>query len=207
MNKAAIRTQFKALLNRNDCTNGLADTFIDQAVARIQRTLRIPTMERSAVVTFDELMPDSFLLPSEFLEFIDIYYEDATGGRKLKQMPRSAFLGLPKAGAYPAGYIRTGGSVQIKPQPAPGTALTMLYYGELTDLVTDTDENEISGIAPELIIYAALSFAADYFVDERKEAFEGVYARTYDELEEQARAMEFSGNDLAVQSVYPNAEY
>lgn len=207
MNKSAIRNQFKALLNRNDCSNALADTFIDQAVARIQRTLRIPTMERSVEVSFDEYTPDSFALPSNFLEFIDLYLEEATGGRKLKQLPRTQFLMMPKVGGTPAAYIRTGGSVQVKPQPSPGQALTLLYYGELTDLTSETDTNEVSVIAPELIIYAALSLAADYFVDERKDAFEGVYVRTYQELDEQARTMEFSGAALAVQGMYPGAEY
>lgn len=207
MNKSAIRNQFKALLNRNDCTNALADTFIDQAVGRIQRTLRIAPMERSATVTFDELLPDSFLLPSEFLEFIEIYREDDIYGAKLRKVDRTTFLSSPRVGGQPTMYIRTGAAVQVKPVPQIGQTLTLLYYAELTDLVADTDTNEISDIAPELIVYAALSFAADYFVDDRKEAFEGVYARTYEELDEQSRLMEFSGADMAVQSAYPNAEY
>lgn len=206
MNKAAIRSQFKALLNRNDCSNTLADTFIDQAVGRIQRTLRIPTMERMATVGFD-LFPDSFLLPPDFLEFIDIYFDDTTGGRKLQQLARGSFLMQPKTGGKPSCYVRTGASVQVKPQPSPGATLSLLYYGELTDLVADEDQNEITVIAPELVIYAALSFAADYFVDERREAFESVYTRTYQELDEQASRLEFSGADMAVQSAYPNAEY
>jgi hypothetical protein len=202
MNKAAIRSQFKALLNRNDCTNVLADTFIDQAISRIQRTLRIPPMERTAEITFTPALPDSFLLPTDFLEFIDLYREDATGGAKLRQVPRGTFLGMPKVGGEPAVYLRTGGSVQIKPVPALDASLSLIYYGELSAMDADTDTNEIAAIAPELIIYAALSFASDYFVDERKDAFESVYTRTYQELEEQARAMEFSGADNAVQSPY-----
>ena len=36
MNKGQIRAHFKALLNRSDCPDALADTFIDQATTRIQ---------------------------------------------------------------------------------------------------------------------------------------------------------------------------
>lgn len=207
MNKSAIRAQFKALLNRNDCTNALADTFIDQATGRIQRTLRIPTMERAVEVTFDDALPDSFILPADFLEFIDLYREDATGGAKLRHVPRSTFLRMPKVGGEPCVYLRTGASVQVKPTPAPGTTLSLIYYGELTDLIAETDSNEISDIAPELLIYAALSLAADYFVDERRDAFEAVFTRTYQELEEQTRALEFSGGDYAVQSPYQGIDY
>lgn len=207
MNKAALRTQFKALLNRNDCSNTLADTFIDQAVARVQRNLRIPSMEKAASITFSELLPDSFILPNDFLDFIDIFYEDATGGRKLSKLPRASFLRHHSTGGKPSVYIRTGAAVQIKPAPHPDTSLSLLYYGELDDLVADTDSNQISDTVPELIIYGALSFAGDYFVDDRKPQFEEVYRRIYEEVEQQARDLEFSGADMAVQSVYPNAEY
>lgn len=204
MNKAAIRSQFKALLNRNDCSNTLADTFIDQAVGRISRTLRIPSMERGATIVFTELQPDWFSLPKDFLEFIDLYTEDCNGGHKLEMLPRGRFLMIPPGAGQPRAYLRTGASVQVKPQPALGSTLYMVYHSELTDLNTDTDENEITRIAPELLIYAALSNAADYFVDERKDAFEGVYIRTYQELTEQAEALEFSGGAMAVQSAYPH---
>jgi len=46
MNKGEIRAHFIALLNRSDCSNALADTFIDQAITRIQRQLRVPAMEK-----------------------------------------------------------------------------------------------------------------------------------------------------------------
>ena len=51
MNKGEIRAHFKALLNRSDCTDALADTFLNQALTRIQRILRIPPIERMQTYT------------------------------------------------------------------------------------------------------------------------------------------------------------
>ena len=64
MNKGAIRTHFKELLNRSDITDSLADTFIDQSIARVERTLRIPSMEKTANYTIIEV-PLADLLLSE----------------------------------------------------------------------------------------------------------------------------------------------
>ena len=51
MNKGNLRSHFKAVLNRSDITDALADTFIDQGIARIQRSLRIPSMEKKHTYT------------------------------------------------------------------------------------------------------------------------------------------------------------
>jgi hypothetical protein len=207
MDKSALRKQFKLLLNRNDCSETLADTFIDQAVGRIQRTLRIPSMEKAATIIFSEALPDSFVLPNDFLDFIDIYFDEVDGGAKLERVPRGAFLGTPRTGGRPRVYIRTGAGVQVRPLPALGTQIELLYYAEVPDLITDTDSNVFSDIAPDLVIYGALSFAGDHFVDERKPSWEDTYIRIYGEIVEQARELEFSGSDAAVQSIYPTQEY
>ena len=66
MNYGQIRTHFKALLNRSDITDALADTFIEQGIARIQRSLRIPSMEKQHNYTFST-QTTKVTLPSDFL--------------------------------------------------------------------------------------------------------------------------------------------
>ena len=46
MNKGELRTHIKDVLNRTDVTDALVDTFIFQTLSRIQRLLRIPSMEK-----------------------------------------------------------------------------------------------------------------------------------------------------------------
>ena len=44
-----MRTKLLARLRRRDCDNDLADGFIQDAVQRTQRSLRIPAMERVVI--------------------------------------------------------------------------------------------------------------------------------------------------------------
>jgi hypothetical protein len=197
MNKQGIRNQVLALLNRNDCSDELADTFIEQAVARIQRTLRVPAMEKAESYTINAVASDSLILPNDFMSMKLLYCGDTL----LEYVDLQRFLQYPVGGrATPRIYTRIQGELKIKPIPQEGTEILMVYYGEIPDLITDTDTNFVTEIAPDLLTYAALTYAADYFVDERKPYFEETYGRVYSELMEQANLteMEQSGMRLGV---------
>lgn len=199
MNKGQIREQVKALLNRNDVTDSQIDSFVELALSRIQRLLRIPTMERSFEADFSASFPDSFFLPVDFLEFIDVYH---SSGGKLQYKPFGQFLSIPEGAGTPKVYTRHGGRVMVKPTPPQGDKVSLLYYGEFPEFTDDLSSNWISDIAPELLIYGALSFAADHFIDDRKPVFEEVYARTIAELELQASMLEMSGAAMTIQPTY-----
>lgn len=194
MNKQGIRNQVLALLNRNDCTNSLADTFIEQAMARIQRTLRVPSMERGNVITVNEDLPDVIVIPEDFLNIKYLY----SGSTLLEYVDIQRFLQSPTYVDTPRIYTRIQGQLKLKPIPSTGTEITMIYYGEVPDLDEDTDENFLSVAAPDLLIYGALCYAADYFFDERKPAFEEVFARVYQELMEQAQLTEMDQSGMAI---------
>ena len=67
MNKGELRTHIKDVLNRTDITDALVDTFIFQTLSRIQRLLRIPSMEKTATQTVAGGY-DGFVVPNDFLE-------------------------------------------------------------------------------------------------------------------------------------------
>lgn len=202
MNKAGIRNQFLALLNRNDCTNELADTFIDQSVARIQRTLRVPPMERGELVTVNETNNNVVVLPEDFLEMKYLY----SGDTLLEYVDIGRYMQTPAEVGIPRVYTRIQGEIRVRPTPPTGTKLTMIYYGEVPDLVDDTSENYFTVAAPDLVVYGALTYAADYFVDERKPLFEETFARIYGELTEQALSLEMNTSGMAIAPAY-NMEY
>ena len=209
MNKLGIRNQLIALLNRNDINNTLADTFIDQAVARIQRTLRIPPMEKMEIYAASEQTPDTLILPLDFLELKHLYIT-GTGQSSytLQYKDLDSFLRYPEsAGGRPMFYTRIQGSLKLKPAPTEGAETIMVYYGEIPDLVSDTDENFLTTIAPDLLIYGALSYAADYYVDDRKPMFEETFNRIYSELVEQSLASEMNQSGLAISPAYNYPEY
>jgi hypothetical protein len=208
MNKQGIRNQVKALMNRNDFTDALADTFIDQGVARIQRTLRVPAMEKMEIYTASEQTPDTLILPNDFLELKHIYVVYPDRSYTLQYKDLDSFLRYPTAlNSRPQFYTRIQGSLKMKPSPAEGDETILVYYGEIPDLVNNTDENFVTIIAPDLLIYGALSYAADYFVDERKAMFDESYNRIYAELVEQATSSEMNQSGLAVSPGFNYPEY
>jgi len=200
MNKGEIRTHFKALLNRSDCTDALADTFVDQSIARIQRTLRVPSMEKQQSYIIEDKAAFLFL-PSDFLEIIDLYYDKTS----LTRVPLHQIMEYRDAGEFgtPKFFAREGGSLIIYPYPTSGS-VKLNYYAQFADMTADSDENNLAASSSDMIIYAALSFAADYYLDERGPLFEQRYVQFFTEVQEQANDAEMSGT---VQAIRPTTSY
>ena len=200
MNKGEIRAHFLALLNRTDCSNALADTFINQSIARIERTLRIPPMEKTRSYTI--LSSTTFVtIPQDFLEITDFYYDSTN----LSRIPLAKMVEITEGGetGTPKFFSREGEIMKIYPFPTSGT-LSMNYYASFVDMTADSDENDLALIGSDLIIYAALSYASDYFLDDRGQLFEAKFVQFMSELQEQANDAETSGT---VQSMQPVALY
>lgn len=191
MNKGEIRAHFKALLNRSDCTDALADTFLNQALTRIQRILRIPPMERMLTYTVSaNTSASQIVLPSDLLEIIDIQYS----GRSLVRIPIHEMAEQQRIGAIgsPEYFCRERELVKLAPAAGAGS-IYMTYYAEVAPLDNDTDINVLTVIASDLLTYTALSYAADYFLDERGALFETKSGQFLAEIQEQANSAEMSG--------------
>ena len=197
MNKGNLRTHFKAVLNRSDITDALADTFIDQGIARIQRSLRVPSMETQNTYNFTS-QTTKVTLPSNFLEAIDVYY----GNRALTRLPMRDIQEHSKSAesGSPYYFTREGSSLLLYPQPSGGT-LVLNYYASFEEMTTDSSENLLAQIAPDLIIYAALTYASDYYLDERSAVFDTKYMTFMSEIQEQANDQELTGT---IQSIRPS---
>ena len=198
MNKGEIRSQFIALLNRSDLTTSLANTFIDQSIARIQRSLRIPSMEKKQNYSITALT-DSVVIPSDFLEAIDLYFE----GRSLERVPMKEMqeFKINSLSGTPLYFAREQANFLLYPSPLSGT-LTLNYYSQYEDMVNDSDENALATIASDLIIYGALTYAADYFLDERTQLFEAKYQAFFTEIQQQADDQELTGSLQAIRPAY-----
>jgi len=196
MNLGSIRTHFKALLNRSDVTDALADTFIDQGITRIQRSLRVPSMEKKHTYNFSSEV-SYVALPSDFLEAIDVYYDHTA----LKRVPMTEMAARKDGNetGTPSYFAREQGTLLLYPHPTSGS-LTLNYYASFTEMVNDSDENVLAMIASDLITYAALTYAADYFLDERSSVFSQKFLEFMAELQEQANDAESSGS---VQNIRP----
>lgn len=189
MNKGQIRAHFLALLNRSDCPDPLADTFIEQATTRVQRVLRTPAQEAQQTYTITGLT-SSVTIPNNLLEIISVYMD----GVALTRIPHHEMLQAQKTGeqGLPRLMCRQQGQILLHPQPTTGTVY-LDYYAEFPTLATDTDSNALTAIASDILTYTALSYAADYFMDERAALFEQKSGQFLAELQEQSNAAEQSG--------------
>ena len=200
MNYGDIKSHFEALLNRSDITAALTTLFVDQSIARIQRQLRTPLNENKTTYTFTS-QTATVTLPADFLEIISLYY----AGMELQRVPMGKMRTLvnnPVAGT-PVVFTREQQNLLLHPQPTSGD-LVLYYYGEFTAMTADTDENDLAAVAPDLIIYGALTYAADYYLDERRDIFEAKFQQFLNELQEQANDQELHGG---TQSIQPFATY
>jgi len=205
MTYSEIRTQFKAILNRRDCTDALADTFLDQALLRCTRELRITSQETSDSLTVADPYV-GFPVPSDLKQIIAMTVENTSGRqKKIIHYPLARFLELDNnATGEPEVYTRIGDYFQFRPTPAVDTVLTLYYYGELESFTGDSDDTPLSLIAPDLLIYAALSYASDYFMDDRGQAFEGRYGQIRQAVQDEAYDLE--AHDAAIRSPH-DTEY
>lgn len=191
MNKGQLRVHFLALLNRSDCTDTLADTFIDQSMTRIQRVLRIPSMEKQQSYSITSGVPTTqIVMPSNLLEIIDLQYD----GVSLLRIPMHEMAAALKTGATgnPVSFSREREVIKIAPSPSSGI-IYLNYYGEFDALPTDASTNAITQIASDLLTYTALGYASDYFLDERGPLFDAKSGQFLAELQDQANSAETSG--------------
>ena len=198
MNYGELKDHFEALLNRSDNTSALTTTFIDQGIRRIARQLRSPMNEKVKVITLSS-QTASITLPSDFIEIISLYYKD----RELIRLPNSEFRRFadnPVTGR-PNHFIRQQETVFIHPQPSDGD-LTLYYYGDFDALSANSDTNGLTLTAPDLLLYAALTYAADYYLDERAGIFEQKYQAFLTEIQTQADDQELNGSTQQIAPAY-----
>ena len=198
MNYGDLKTHFNALLNRSDITPALSTTFIDQGIGRIQRQLRVPMMEKTKKFSLTSATA-SIALPSDFLEIISIYHST----NELVRIPISRFRQLSDSQhtGKPRFFSRIQEAIQFHPQPADGD-LILYYYGEFTNLVDDADTNILLQVASDLVLYSSLSYAADYYLDERSTIFETKFNQFLSEIQEQANDQELNGSTQLIMPAY-----
>ena len=164
-------THFNDILNRTDVTDAQVERLLTMVSRGIQRQLRTPMSEKVKEYTIS-VKTTEVTLPTDFIETVSVYYKD----RELRRVPMSQFRQLVQNTfeGSPEIYTRRKPKLQLHPQPTDGK-IVLYYYGEFDAMTADSDENALAQAAPDLIIYAALTYSADFFLDERTQVFEAKY--------------------------------
>ena len=139
------------------------------------------------------------VIPNDFLEIIDIY----SGTTSLTRVPINELLEFSSSGesGTPRHFAREDETLLIYPNPTSGS-VKLNYYAQFADMTSDTDENALALSSSDLIIYGALGYASDHFLDERGPLFEQKYQVFLQEIQEQAYTAEQSGTVQAIRPTY-----
>lgn len=202
MNLSQLTQQFLALMNRSDLkadTTGLAQTFINQAILRLQRELRVPFMEKVVRYTIPSTYDPSMglIIPSDLLELIDLNVDSDGDGLfdyPLQRVQLKDAMVPAQRIDVPRVFARRSGYWIIGPQPAVGITIEIVYYCEFAPLINPTDTNTISRIAWDSVVYGALSAAADYYNDDRSQVFEARYNQIAQNLQAMADGDELTAD-------------
>ena len=191
-----IQTNVQAILNRRDLTPTQLSTFIGFAIQRIQRVLRVPAMEAKTIVTMDGVT-GIVQVPGDMLELIALTFNDNVNQKKLVRTDFESAIRLSNIPGIPSSFYRDGGAFLIGPYPNTGTRCYISYYQDASGLMVPTDHNWLTDACPDLLIYGALCYAADYFLDERSATFESRYNQILSDVQIMALQDELSGASIS----------
>jgi len=185
MNTEELRATFKDILNRTDCTEDQVNTLINLGLGRVERTLRLRISQSHRTFTGQSVID----LPEDFLSLSHV----KLNGKTVQRVPET--YDAEPGCLDPVYQVLEGQVVFPNPVVKPGDAVRVSYYRR-------SGEARYAEELPDLIIYAALTFAADLFVDDRKQGFEQTYLMIASEAQMASDIEQMTGLDLRVRNPY-----
>ena len=196
---------FQSILTRDDCSAAQAQTLILQGISRIQRTCRLPSMERTLIVPATSTASLSwFPCPADLLQPIDVLVPDWQGlyYPLSKVSYRELIRIAAPVNAYPKVYARNQTQIWIAPPLQAGSQLQFLYYGNFTPFASLTSENELSASTPDLGVYAGLTYAGAFFEHPLAQTWEQIFQAIKTETETMAFDLDANGGPQVIQPLY-----
>lgn len=201
MNYLEIKTLFNNILNRRDITPSLTTQFVDMGLRKVQRVLRVPPMETTVTFTVDDAYA-GVPVPNDMVELISLDTQESDQPRALRKVSLQAALLAARYPGLPEVYARQAGFYIVGALPSVDTVFYLTYYQAIPDFTDDTSTNWLSNVAPDLLAYAALTYAADYYLDDRKTVFDTKFVELADELQSQANMDDMAGQTISATYQY-----
>jgi hypothetical protein len=159
MSFGKLKLRLQALINRKDVTDEIAGSFVTEAIADLERVLRIGAMEALLTQSEWDGVKNAVLIPNGFLEAINLFTNDG----ELTQVDLANFIADTGTSGPPRIFVKVADRWLLKPTPAVGSAVFLHYYGASVPLVADTDENVWATSAFNAVVYTAAALAADFY--------------------------------------------
>ena len=156
--KNTLKLEVEAYMHRTDLADRL-DGFVDLATKRIGRDLR--SMENQIILDPFEVTDQLQLLPDGYRALKELSY--LNGSRRVQLLSGSGLVlaQFPQTGSSPQRYRVQGRFVEIKPFSARDYRL--IYWEEPSELVDDSDTNQVLLEYPYIYLYACM-IEANFYV-------------------------------------------
>jgi len=197
-----ILNDFNGELNRDDCSQVQAINFVNRGLARIQRSLRIPSMERHRMVLAQGQMTYTSI-PADFIEMIDVFASQGCSDmtRPLERKAFRQIVSLPNMSCLNS-YARLGNTVHFRGAVPQGGSVLFHYYGAVQSLSDLSDTNEFTLACPDLVTYAALKYAGLWCDHPSTQTWEDTFTGLLGDVQGQSISMENNGGPSAISPLY-----
>lgn len=177
-----------------------ADEFIDNVEAKLNRRLRLRTMETVVTGTFTADTA-TLALPADFLEERSFSYEISTDVPVLLEpvtLESGDGLEYGQSGA-PAYYAHNGDSMRLYPTPDSAYSYTLRYYKKLPALSSSQTTNWVLTNFPDAYLYG-VQFEAFVYVRDTEGAMQikPLFDMVVEEIKRHDRAGRFKGPPRAL---------
>ena len=203
--KTELHTAVANWLNRSDLTDRIPE-FIALAEASFNRNLRTRDMlVRSTASVSGQYVS----IPTDFLEMLNIELTSTSPSRRL------IYVSSDRADDFrsqqndttgiPIYYTIEGESIQLTPVPDTSYTLQLNYYKTITALsgLADSAYNQLLTSHPDVYLYGTLMQASPYLMDmEKTQIWDGLLARSMQELQSSDEASKYAGGTLSMKSKY-----
>jgi hypothetical protein len=195
-----IRDSVKQWSQRRNIDDATLNDFIEIALSRANRMLRIPPLEGFSALPVDV---NGFAeLPANFVEAKELQY--VSGGREYildrKAISEVDYMSNATSGGPPQIFGRFGNYFRVAPwNLGDELFVNLYYYTALPSLVADTDTNWFTLQAPELLLYGALTELADYARDaDSRQVWDGKFSQEVNTLQAVEDRAEWSGSTIGI---------
>jgi hypothetical protein len=131
------------------------------------------------------------------LELIALTFNDPVYQQKLVRTDFQSAIRLSNTPGNPTSFYRDGGNFMVGPYPPAGTVCYIAYYQDASGLSASTDHNWLTDACPDLLIYGALCYAADFYLDERSAGFESRFNQILSDVQLMAIQDELTGASIS----------
>lgn len=193
---ASLQSAIADYLGRSDLTTQI-QTFINQAEARIYRSLRVADMEKSLT---GALTNNTLAVPSDYQHMKELYISTSSGFQPLERADLWWLRGhypTQTAQSAPIYYAREGQNFIFAPYPDSAYTVGGVYFARLPSLSVTNSTNWLTSKNPDLIMAAAMLEAATYLADdEAVQYWTQRYQAVAQDVEQSDKLERYSGSPL-----------